>query len=228
MSIMQAKKAKLISTTVLILGTMSFITQPSASQSDVLVSNEVQVSILKTEQDTHDLPVTLAQSQTVEAEEAPRVPMVHVVEQALPEFLRQAARRNGYQVTMTPRVRGTLKKISLPLDLDELLEKIAPQFDLKWHFQENQLYVSVGSENTTRLVFLGNTKMLELEKALTGAGLKSENYNLTYVEDSNSVIINGPVSYIASVELLTESLSKNKQIQKDKLKIIRYGNVSKQ
>ncbi len=156
------------------------------------------------------------------------VPMIHVVEQALPEFLRQAARRNGYQVTMTSRVRGTLKKISLPLDLEELLQKIAPQFDLKWHFQENQLYVSVGSENSTRLIFLGNTKMLDLEKALTGAGLKSKNYNLTYVEDSNSVIVNGPVSYIASVELLAESLSKNKQIQKDKLKIIRFGNVSKQ
>lgn len=172
---------------------------------------------------------TYAQAQSDNPEQdGAAVPKIHVVEQALPEFLRQAARRNGYQVTMTSRVRGTLKKISLPLDLDELLQKIAPQFDLKWHFQENQLYISVGSENSTRLIFLGSTKMLDLEKALTGAGLKSKNYNLTYVEDSNSVIVNGPVSYIASVELLAESLSKNKQIQKDKLKIIRFGNVSKQ
>jgi len=156
-----------------------------------------------------------------------REPAIHVVEQSLPDILRQAARRNGYQITMTPRVRGTVRKMTLPLDIEKMLVKIAPQFDLKWHFQQNQVYVSVGSENTTRMIFLGKTKMEELENALDGAGLKTQTNNLTYVEDSNSVIVNGPASYIASVELLAESLNKNKEIKKDKLKIIRFGNVSK-
>jgi len=156
-----------------------------------------------------------------------REPTIHVVEQSLPDILRQAARRNGYQITLTPRVRGTLRKMTLPLDIEKMLVKIAPQFDLKWHFQQNQVYVSVSSENTTRMIFLGKTKMKELENALEGAGMKTQNNNLTYVEDSNSVIVNGPASYIASVELLAESLNKNKEIKKDKLKIIRFGNVSK-
>lgn len=167
-----------------------------------------------------------AHAQTVVASVS-KVKTIRVIEQSLPEVLRQAARRNGYQVTMTSRVRGTLKKITLPLNIEEMLTQIAPQFDLKWHFQEKQLYISVGSENTNRMIFLGKTDMQDLEKALDGAGLRSKNYNLTYVEDSNSVIVNGPVSYIASVELLAESLSKNKAIKRDKLKIIRYGNVSK-
>ncbi len=154
-------------------------------------------------------------------------PKIYVVEQSLPDFLRQAARRNGYEITMTPRVRGTLKKMSLPLDMDEMLKKIAPQFDLKWHFQQKQLYVSIGSENSTRMIFLGETDMDDLKKALAGAGLESKAYDVNYVEDSNSVIINGPVSYIASVELVAEALAKNKSIKKDKLKIIRFGNVSK-
>lgn len=154
-------------------------------------------------------------------------PTIHIIEQSLPDVLRQAARKNGYQITMTSRVRGTLRKITLPLNMEEMLTKIAPQFDLKWHFQQNQVYVSVGSENSTRMIFLGETKMKDLETALGGAGLKTQSYNLTHVEDTNSVIVNGPVSYIASVELLAESLSKNKAIQRDKLKIIRFGNVSK-
>lgn len=154
-------------------------------------------------------------------------PKIRVVEQGLPDFLRQAARRNGFEITMTPRVRGTLKKMTLPLDMKKILEKIAPQFDLKWHFQQKQLYVSIGSENSTRLIFLGETKMVDLEKALKGAGLKTEAYDLTYVEDSNSVIVNAPISYIASVELIAEALIKNNSIKKDKLKIIRFGNVSK-
>jgi len=69
--------------------------------------------------------------------------------------------------------------------------------------------------------------MEDLEQAIKGAGLKTQAYDLTYVEDSNSVIVNAPVSYIASVELIAEALGKNKTIKRDKLKIIRFGNVSK-
>lgn len=153
-------------------------------------------------------------------------PKIYIVEQSLPDFLRQAARRNGYEITMTPRVRGTLKKMSLPLDMNELLKKISPQFDLKWHFQQKQLYVSIGSENSTRMIFLGATDMDDLKKAIDGAGLNTQSYDMTFVEDSNSVIVNGPVSYIASVELIAEALGKNKAEKRDKLKIIRFGNIS--
>ena len=69
--------------------------------------------------------------------------------------------------------------------------------------------------------------MVDLEKAIKGAGLKTQAYDLTYVEDSNSVIVNAPISYIASVELIAEALGKNTSIKKGKLKIIRFGNVSK-
>ncbi len=154
-------------------------------------------------------------------------PKIYIVEQSLPDFLRHAARRNGYEITMTSRVRGTLKNMSLPLNIEEMLKKIAPQFDLKWHFQQKQLYVSVGSENSTRMIFLGETDMEDLKKAISGSGLKSQAHDLNFVEDSNSVIVNGSVSYIASVELIAEALNKNKKIKKDKLKIIRFGTVSK-
>jgi type II secretory pathway component GspD/PulD (secretin) len=150
---------------------------------------------------------------------------IYVVEQSLPDFLRQAARRNGYEITMSSRVRGNLKNKSLPTDIKGILTQLAPQFDLKWHFQQKQVYVSVGSENTTRMIFLGKTKMSDLESALEGAGLSSPSYQLNYVEDSNSVIINGPASYIASVELLAESLGKNKKAKRDSLKVIRFGTV---
>ena len=170
--------------------------------------------------------LSFEQTQSITASETKK-PKIYVVEQSLPDFLRQAARRNGYEITMTPRVRGTLKKMTLPLDIEEMLEKIAPQFDLKWHFQQKQLYVSLGSESSTRLIFLGETNMEDLEQAIQGAGLSKQAYDLTYVEDSNSVIVNAPVSYIASVELIAEALGKNKSNKRDKLKIIRFGNVSK-
>lgn len=170
--------------------------------------------------------LSFEQTQSITASPTKK-PKIYVVEQSLPDFLRQAARRNGFEITMTPRVRGTLKKMTLPINIEEMLEKIAPQFDLKWHFQQKQLYVSIGSESSTRLIFLGETSMEDLEQAIKGAGLNKQAYDLTYVEDSNSVIVNAPVSYIASVELIAEALGKNKSNKRDKLKIIRYGNISK-
>jgi len=73
--------------------------------------------------------LSFEQTQSITAPQT-KQPKIYVVEQSLPDFLRQAARRNGYEITMTPRVRGTLKKMTLPLNIEEMLEKIAPQFDL--------------------------------------------------------------------------------------------------
>lgn len=170
--------------------------------------------------------LSMEQTQSITASQTKKS-KIYVVEQSLPDFLRHAARRNGFEITMTPRVRGTLKKIQLPLNIEEILQKIGPQFDLKWHFQQKQLYVSLGAESSTRLIFLDETNMEDLEQAIEGAGLNTQAYDLTYVEDSNSVIVNAPVSYIASIELIAEALGKNKSNQRDKLKIIRFGNVSK-
>lgn len=188
-----------------------------------------------TEKESELLSRLNAEQQSIVATTAPNLsgqentsaPVVYIVEQSLPDFLRQAARRNGYQIKLSPRVRGTLKRMSLPLDIKKILEQIAPQFDLKWHFQQQQVYVSVGSESTTRLIYLGNMSMQDLEKSLDGAGLSSSAYDLSFVEESNSVIVNGPVSYIASVELIAESFNKNKKERKDRIKMIRFGNVSK-
>ncbi|MEO0327117.1 MAG: hypothetical protein AAF217_00825 [Pseudomonadota bacterium] len=150
---------------------------------------------------------------------------VHVIDQDLPEFLREAARRNGYEITITKRVRGKLKQKTLPLDLGQIMPRIAPQFDLKWHFQQKQLFVSVGSENTSRLIYLGAMDMETLDVAMLNAGMNSKAFDLSYVEDSNSLIVNGPVSYIAGIELLAESYNKNHENRKSKVKVIRFGHV---
>ena len=222
MSISFFKNIKLLSICTLTIVSFSNITL--AKSNETSSTQSLKLAMTNSEIEDNNTPFKLAQTT---ANQSSAEPKVYIVEQSLPDFLRQAARRNGYQVTITSRVRGTLKKMSLPLDMEQILEKIASQFDLKWHFQQKQLYISVGSENTTRMIFLGETKMESLDQALEGAGLKSDAYEFTFVEDSNSVIVNGPASYIASVELITEALIKNQKIKKDKLKIIRFGNTSK-
>jgi len=152
---------------------------------------------------------------------------VFVVEQSLPDFLRQAARRSGYQITISQKVRGTLRKLSLPLDINEIMPQIADQFDLEWHAQKEQIYVSTGSETTTKLVYLGKLDPKTLDSALEAAGIVPGNARMTFVEESNSVIVNGPAQYIASIELLTESFNKNEEERLGRIKVIRFGNVGK-
>jgi type II secretory pathway component GspD/PulD (secretin) len=150
---------------------------------------------------------------------------VHVIEQSLPSFLRQIARRNGYQIELSKRVRGLLQNKRYPMDLRKVMPLLAEQFDLKWHFQEKQIYVSVGAENTSRLIYLGQMKPDGLKTAIEQAGIEAKDYGFTFVEESNSVLINGSAAYIASVELIAESFNKKLKNKKSNVKIIRFGNV---
>ena len=158
-------------------------------------------------------------------EEAVTAPQVHVLEQPLQMFLRQAARRSGYQISISKRVRGTLKKAVLPSDIRKIMPQIAEQYDLKWHFQKKQLFVSLGSEVANRIIYLGAMKFEELEKAAEQAGIESESYDMSFVEESNSVIVNGSVAYISNIELIIDSFKKNLGEKKIDVKVIRYGVV---
>ena len=153
-------------------------------------------------------------------------PVVHVLEQSLPSFLRQAAHRGGYEITLSKRVRGVIQRKVLPTDIRKILPELAEQFGLKWHFQQKQLFVSVGSENTTRLIFLGKMSYEQLKEAMSQAGLRDDVYDMSFVEESNSITVNGSTSYITSIELITESFNKNRQNQESGVTLIKFGKKS--
>lgn len=150
---------------------------------------------------------------------------VHVVDQDIGEFIREAARREGYEVTVSRKVRGRIQRMTLPLDVEQIMEQLSPQFNLKWHYQQKHIFISTGQENTTRLVYLGVMDMNELTTAMNTAGIKSNMFEMSYVEDSNSVLVNGSASYIAGIELLADAYNKNSTNRKSNVRIIRFGRV---
>ena len=152
---------------------------------------------------------------------------VFVIEQKLPEFIRQAARRNNMRATVSKRVRGVLRKVNLPMDIRQIMPQIEEQFDLVWHIQQNQLFVSLASENASRLIYLDGMNMNDLTEAMETVGMRTAAFDLSYVEDSNSVLVNGPVSYVAGIELIVQSYNKNKNLKRGKVRVIRYGSVGK-
>ena len=210
-----------VAMTTISVQSTEIVPTPRPTQSAALDSKETTIRTFKAnDPDLNDKTPVIR-------DEAQAAPVVYIIEQQLPEVLRQAARRNGYEIKLTKRVRGVLKKTQLPIDINAMMEKIAPQFDLKWHYQNRQLFVSLGSESASRLIYLGKMDMEQLESAMKDAGIKGDKYELSYVEESNSVLVNGPVSYIANIELLAESYNKNIDSGNKRIKVIRYGNVDK-
>ncbi|MEM7291392.1 MAG: hypothetical protein AAF412_13645 [Pseudomonadota bacterium] len=152
-------------------------------------------------------------------------PKVYVLEQSLPVFLRQAARRSGYQISLSKRVRGVVKKAVLPADIKKIMPEIAEQYDLKWHFQGKQLHVSIGAEDTNRVIYLGRMDFEDLAKTMAQAGIESNSYELSHVAETNSVMVSGSVPFISNIELLVEAYKKNKSESHTDVKVIRFGNV---
>lgn len=186
------------------------------------------LSALGTENQTAAVSTDTDQVIKLDTELSPKAgSQVFVIEQKLPEFLRQAARRNNMRATISKRVRGVLRKVNLPLDIREIMPQIEEQFDLVWHIQQNQLFVSLGSENASRLIFLDGMDMNDLSMAMDDVGMRAAAFDLSYVEDSNSVMVNGPVSYVAGIELIVQSYNKNRSLKRNKVRVIRYGSVGK-
>ena len=133
---------------------------------------------------------------------------VIVLEQDLKEFLMLAGKRHGTHIAVSPGVRGTLRNMSLPGDLDAMLRTLAAEFGFEWFREGDSIQVSAATDSVSRIIFLGRMEMDELKKSIAEAGMSPEGYELSYVESSNSVLVKGPVSLVARVELMTEAYNK--------------------
>ena len=54
-----------------------------------------------------------------------QISIIYIIKQSLPDFLSQLASRNNLDLTMSESVSGTLKKISLPLQTELVLEELS-------------------------------------------------------------------------------------------------------
>jgi type II secretory pathway component GspD/PulD (secretin) len=144
---------------------------------------------------------------------------VFVVEQDLRAFLAIAGKRNGTHISVSSGVRGTIRNMTLPGNLDEMLRSLAAEFGFEWFREGDSIQVSSATDSVSRVIFLGRMGMEELKTSIAEAGLSQEGYELNYVESSNSVLVKGPVSLIARIELMTEAFNK----RNSGVRVIRRG-----
>jgi type II secretory pathway component GspD/PulD (secretin) len=133
---------------------------------------------------------------------------VFVLEQELRDFLLLAGKRNNARISVSPSVRGTIRNLALPSDIDAMLDMLAREFDFEWFRESGTIQVSSAKDSVSRVIFLGRMRMEDLETSITEAGLTGEGYDLSFVESSNSVVVKGPVALIAKIELIAEAFNK--------------------
>ena len=153
-------------------------------------------------------------------------PVVHVIRQSLPDFLRQAALRNGLRITLSDRVQGELERVSLPMDIRQIMTRISGQYGLKWHLERNQLFVSAGKANTTRLIFLGGTQLSDLRAALRQQGIETRLVSLSYSRETNSLMIDGPEETINGFEQVAKTLNRKNRKRHNRIEIIKLKSAA--
>ena len=111
-------------------------------------------------------------------------------------------------------------------------EDIAPdEFYAYWLKEHGPLVKSFTDALNIRRYVQSHTQRPEFgaqvsaDRGMKQAGFDSETYSLSFVEESNSVLVSGSVAYISNIELLVEAYKKDKSESKVNVKVIRYGNV---
>lgn len=137
-----------------------------------------------------------------------QVSIIYVIKQSLPDFLSQLASRNKLELTLSESVSGTLRKISLPLQTELVLEELSKSFGLEWHMQGKHLYISNSLENTNRLINLGSLNLFQLRQLIAKSGLNPGANKMKYLEDKNAITLIGSSMYISRVEALVKKHQK--------------------
>lgn len=160
--------------------------------------------------DRHETVSSIGPARQRETAPVPRAAPgpVYVVQQPLRDVLEKAARRAGQKIVIASAVRGDVVSTSLPGDLDAMLDELAATHNLGWYRERDVIRVTPAPDGATRVLFLGSMTFEELRRALADAGLNEANYQIRYVDNSNSVIVTGAPDLVARVELVAEAFNK--------------------
>ena len=77
-------------------------------------------------------------------------------------------------------------------------------------------------ESVSRVIYLGRMSYEEVVQAIKDAGIKTDSFELTHIESSNSISLNGPAELIAKIELITDAYNK----RNSGVRLIRRGRES--
>lgn len=134
---------------------------------------------------------------------------VVIVRQKLRDVIQSAATRSNLNVEVSRGVRGTAQNVVLPSNLTGLLDELAYTNNIVWYRKNRNIFVSSAKESKSRLIFLGETSLKRFKNSIREAGIVAPDFEFEYLADAQSVSVSGPISYLASLELIAQALNKS-------------------
>lgn len=129
-----------------------------------------------------------------------------VIEQRLPDFIRELAIQSGARIQLSDASRGWIRNTKLSGDVPEILTVLEQKLELDW-FEYNDVYfVTKKSEAVTRMVRLGDLKVSDVSEKLENSGFPIDRFPLRSVSDGSAIILTGPPRLLAFVEAAIESI----------------------
>ena len=150
-----------------------------------------------------------------------------VVRQPLPDLITQVARFYGFDAVLSRQVRGDVENERLPSDLGAFIARLTADRDLVFYFRNRDLNVSTRDENVSRVIGLGPSDPQELRAAVEAAGVDADRFPLRYIEASNSILVEGPPSFVGLVEVIAESLVRTTRAE-PAVTVIRGNRIERQ
>lgn len=120
-----------------------------------------------------------------------------VVDQALPDVLRELGHNLDIAVDVSPKIKGRLTHYVHDGSAGELMEHLVAEHRLDWVFDDGRLYFSSADEQIARS-WSGNADVFESAKsALANSGIDDPRYQVRFDSGRGEISLSAPPRFLA-------------------------------
>ncbi len=134
--------------------------------------------------------------------------LVIVIEQSLPELLRQFAKRLDLTASVSHQVSGLVRETRLPADLVGFMTKLTSLYDINWFVHDTMLHVGVSNDIVVDAIPLQAVRFSRLVEIIGARNLIGEGFEVMFDADANAARVTGTPQYISEIAGLVSDLSK--------------------
>ncbi len=149
-----------------------------------------------------------------------------VVNQKIKQLLEDFSRQNGLTLNISDKLNIVVKNHRLPAEKKQFLDELSKRYSLDWYQRGNELFVSAKKERVSRIIATKNIELSALQNDLGQLAQNIEDFPFEQAENSRLVLVSGPPSYLALVELVLEAIEKSPNTNTDVVNLIGYGSKS--
>lgn len=128
-----------------------------------------------------------------------RVPFA-IVDQALPEVLREFGSAIEIPMTVDQRVEGRVTDLSARLTARGFLDRLAADHGIAWYFDGTSIHVTPAAANGSVVIDFGAVPAETLEASLEAMGIADPRFGIRRTGEGGVGVVTGPPRYVDLVE----------------------------